>query len=473
LLGDDFPPLASPTHTSLTTTPAQDQAPQKSLGKISDKVTPSLRFPSAPGPTYASLPPKDPKSAQAPDSSTTTLVTLNNPYRKQTPSPGSRVSFTADVVVGSAKPLQTALKTSKYQPTTASVAPNPNQAVFQDALQPSLYRIDRFAPTTDLGIRLIDKASSKSTNAFYKNQPGLTKQEFAEETPTPRWTTILQALASGDFCKDNQISKVEEADPSMWQELFHRIVQEQFHSGLAEWKHKGDYTVAKKFMFVLRNSEPQNAPNWQINPEGINNPSTLEKAYLGLLLLAGNRVPLKKKQPPPQASPKTPMKGFKLKGQKATSAPRANFSSPAASTEDWSLIHNQKDSTKFKTIFKITGNGHKPFDNSNCADKNAIAKWIFQNVYTKLESIDPSFIWTYYPGFDNATLPPNTWKPITANTPMSAVPNNGWVLTKFIPLESQSPASSTSVTPCLPLNFLRNSTTRTISGKPLKRRNSA
>jgi len=61
----------------------------------------------------------------------------------------------------------------------------------------------------------------------------------------------------------------------------------------------------------------------------------------------------------------------------------------------WSTVHWNKP--KYTSIFRITCPAHKPFDPNNNSDKRSLTKWTFQNVYTKLAAIDPSFVWKVYP----------------------------------------------------------------------------
>jgi len=101
-----------------------------------------------------------------------------------------------------------------------------------------------------------------------------------------------------------------------------------------------------------------------------------------------------------------------------------------SSRSTWSTVHWNKP--KYTSIFRITCPAHKPFDPNNTTDKRSLTKWTFQNVYAKLASIDPSFVWKVYPDPATPGFNPEKWHPITLDLPTGSLPDHPWSLGRFI-----------------------------------------
>jgi len=101
-----------------------------------------------------------------------------------------------------------------------------------------------------------------------------------------------------------------------------------------------------------------------------------------------------------------------------------------ASPSNWSTVH--WNTPKYTSIFRITCPAHKPFDPNNSSDKRSLTKWTFQNVYTKLAAIDPSFVWKVYPDPATPGFHPKQWRPITLDLPTGSLPDHPWSLGRFI-----------------------------------------
>ena len=380
-----------------------------------------------------------PSTVSKPDHQTSPLLksppasaspAVTNPYAKKLAA-ASRVSFPLNLKSAPKAAPTPALKASKYSPSPSPSAPVlKTPAVFRDITQPQLYRINLSAPTTALGGSLRDAVPKNAKNVHLLTTPGLTKAQFLEDVNYSPFKDLLACLKAGSLKDTHGCSDPSSADFDTWCYVM-ECLSKNYNSTQTIWKAKGDYKLVKPFLFALRNTKPQQAPHWQTDPTGILHPSPLELAFLAALSVLGNVKPIMP-QPKPQPKANTPaVQGFKLKGAKSTQPSRDR--PQEASITDWSLVSSRRHNTTTEvTIFRLTGNAHKAFDPSNQADKNSLVNWIFQNVQAKLSRADPTFIWTYYPGFDNASLPANKWQPVTADTSPSGLPRGGWMLGKFI-----------------------------------------